>query len=585
MVLLMFAYRTHQRLSARTNIRFEPSLAGKSLGYEAEARLDGKSLMSGQRVPIGWHTLTVSHPKTKTFSTNLFVWYGQHDLGGIELERATGVLVVNASPAAHYLTIRGPEFSVTLTNSLGITSSVPTDRYVVEASYKYWQRKETVTVSSDQSVVQSFAPKLGALHIESSHADAEYQLRDGKNTRLDYGTLPATITGLPEASYQLVSTRKDDQRKLSVSVKAGETNEVRVEFAYGAALLESDPSGATVLHDGRELGITPLTLPELKPGTFAFSLRLIDYETVTDSLSIDVRQTNSFRATLVSRYYTQAMESARRLYDEKSFDRAAESATEALKYKADDTEAKRLQRDATGHAHLMRAEQSGKQGDYAEGIKEINESLSFLPDSIYAKTLLTDLTKREQERIEAEKKRQAEREEQARLKREAEQVIALRQKRLNALNNAFTAMNRSYENAMAFASHDLTTTNASGSVATLINNALKGGQPSFEIIRYEWPSAELFTIQARQRMGIGYREALIVGGKLGENETKILFKVLEFEQPATVNPLNGLLSATATVNITSQDPSVARERAEKYKQRILEGIKIVRERIQNAIGR
>ena len=164
MVLLMFAYRTHQRLSARTTIRFEPSLAGKSLGYEAEARFDGQSLMSGQRVPIGWHTLTVSHPKTKTFSTNLFVWYGQHDLGGIELERATGVLVVNASPAAHYLTIRGPEFSVTLTNSLGITSSVPTDRYVVEVAYKYWQQKEAVTVYLEiiPKLVQTLAEDMTA---------------------------------------------------------------------------------------------------------------------------------------------------------------------------------------------------------------------------------------------------------------------------------------------------------------------------------------------------------------------------------------------------------------------------------------
>ena len=422
------------------------------------------------------------------------------------------------------------------------------------------------------------------MHIEASHADAEYQLRDGENTRLDYGSLPAKVTELPEGNYQLVSTRKEDQRKTSVSVRAGMTNDVRVEFIYGAALLESDPPSATVFADERELGVTPLTLPELKPGTFAFSLRLNDYESVADSLTIDARQTNSFRITLVSRFYTQAIESARRLYAERSFDQAAESAAEALKYKSDDAEAKRLQRDATGRTHLMRAELSGKQGNYAEGIKEATDALTFLPEDTFVKKLLADLTKREQERIEAEKKRQAELEEQERKRREAELAIQQRQQRLNALNQSFNTMNRGYNNASSFASHELTTTNAAGSAATAINNALIGIQPNFEMVFYEWPNADVFVMRARQRIGIGYREALIVGGKLAENETKILFKVIEYENPPELKLLNGLLRATASVNITSQDPNVAREKAEKMAARVKEGIKLVREKIRSGIG-
>src|SRR5882672_1421269 len=133
MVLLMFAYRTHERLSANTLINFEPTLSGKRVADEAVAAIDGKPASDGQRIPIGWHTLTVSHPKTKPFSTNLFIWYGPRDLGEIALVRTMGVLVVIARPTAQQLTVRGPEFSVTLTNTYGITSSVPTDRYVLEA--------------------------------------------------------------------------------------------------------------------------------------------------------------------------------------------------------------------------------------------------------------------------------------------------------------------------------------------------------------------------------------------------------------------------------------------------------------------
>ncbi len=583
MVLLMFAYRTHQRLTARTRLSFEPMLAEKAVSYVSQAAIDGKSVQSGQRVSIGWHTLTVTHPKTKPFTTNLFVWYGENELGQIILERATGTLIVKANPKAPHVEIRGPEFSLTLSNTAGVTLAVPTDKYVIEATYAHWRQRDEVTVDAEQSTTQNFAPKLATLRIEASHADVVYQLLTDKERWMDAGNLPTTIYELPEGNYRFIYTRKADRREMPLTVKASVTNTTRVEFLYGAAVLESDPPSAAVYVGGSELGVTPLTLPELPPGNFEFTVRLNDYEDITSSLSVTANQTNNFHTNLVSRFYTRAMERASQFYADKNFDRAAEAATEALTYKADDAKAKRMQRDATGHAHLARAESLGRQGDYAAAIKAANAGIEILDESVYAKTLLADLTKREQERVEAEQKRQAELAEQKRKQEEAEQAARRRQQNINHLSARFYELNRTYSNQEAFSRHELVVTNEAQSAATKINSALVGSQPDFEIVKYEWPQADTFTIQARHKIGLGYRECLIVGGNVQPGEMHVLYKVFEYENPPDLKLLNGLMTISGSLKVTSQDPQVEQKKAEKFQQRIKEGIEIVKEKIQKAL--
>src|SRR6184192_3300436 len=136
-VLFLFGVRTHQQLSERTKLLFSASLQGRSVSDEVSAQIDGKPILSGSRVAIGRHTFTISHPKAETFSTNVFLWYGPHQLGEIDLRRGTGLLSVEVTPPARLLTIRGPEFELMLTNSPGVTSSVPTDAYVIEATYAH----------------------------------------------------------------------------------------------------------------------------------------------------------------------------------------------------------------------------------------------------------------------------------------------------------------------------------------------------------------------------------------------------------------------------------------------------------------
>ena len=71
-------------------------------------------------------------------------------------------------------------------------------------------------------------------------------------------------------------------------------------------------------------------------------------------------------------------------------------------------------------------------------------------------------------------------------------------------------------------------------VAEAIKNALVTGQPAFRVVRYEPPRPDTFTLQIRQRIGFGYRECQIVGAEVRENETRILFQVMEYTHPPQI---------------------------------------------------
>ena len=291
-VLGLYGHRTHQRLIEQTRLNFSITMQGRPL--DGAAMLDGRSVISGEKISLGSHQLKVTHPKAEAFSTNFFVWYGGHDFADLSLTRAQGTLKVTAIPPAQTITISGPEYSFILTNTSGLTSAVPTDEYVVEVQYEHWQKRQEVQVMDGQTAVQEFAVKMGVLRLEASNGDVSYELRNGNRERLSVGSLPATITELPEGKYQVSARRNDDERDWVVTVTAWATNAAKMKFMYGAATVESDPPGATVTSGGKEYGVTPLNLPDLPPGSFKFSLALLDYETLSGTVTVAAQTTNRF---------------------------------------------------------------------------------------------------------------------------------------------------------------------------------------------------------------------------------------------------------------------------------------------------
>lgn len=588
LVLVLYGIRLHQRLSAQTNLKFTAEVPGQPFFAEASAELDGKPFASGQRVRLGWHQLALTHPKGNRFATNLFVWYGERNLGKIVMARAQGTLVLSATPVAQRLVIRGPEFSTTLTNSSGFNSLVPTDRYVVEATYRYWQDATAVEVSKDTTATYRFAPRFGSLSIEASHPDISFVLRKADGTLMETGQLPTTIVGLPEASdYQLRALRKEDSHDNVVTVTAGQTNTLKIEFVYGVVTIESEPTGATVLKDDNEIGRTPLTLPEVKPGTFKFSLRLDEYETANRELSVIASQTNAFRYTLISQHFTRAMTDARQFYANAAYPLAIQAATEALKYKAGDAEATNLLHDATMMEHLAKAQSWAARGEFTNAITEANAALALAPDNAHAKELVADYTNREQQRLDAIRKREAELAEQARLRQEQELAEQHARERTKEFVQEFSNADARHEDANLFSTRELTETNfPANKAADNIVAALRDSPITFDNAQVNWITSYMFTLEPRQRMTPGYRSILIMGCQTRDNEVRIRFKVYEYEHEhiAPISLLGGMLQVKAQASVTSQDPQVAAANAQKFRMRIKAGVDLVQGLIVKAVS-
>jgi hypothetical protein len=510
LVLVLFGIRTHQRLSEQTRLAFSISLQGRPF-YGATINLDGQPFDIGNHISIGPHRLVISHPKTVSFSTNFFIWYGPHDMGEFKLERSQGTLSVQANPPAEKITITGPEFSTTLDDSAGSEFTVPTDQYTVLAEYKHWSQSQNVAVFADTTASGIFSPLMGALHMTCNRDGATYDLQNLDGQNADRGNLPATVTELPAGGYHLTILYHNRQMQKSIQVYAGVTNEVPLEFVFGAARIESTPSGADVrTANGDFLGQTPLDLPEITPQKAQLNLSLNGYEPVSVALEITADQTNYCRTNLMSINYLATMRNARAYLAVSNYDAALQAAGEALDAKPGDADALALQAEASGPVN-------------------------------------------------------AERERVAQLKRPRE---------------VFDYICSQSPESRYFAEHELTTSKPAKDVEAAIVRSLQASPQEFQILYDELAQPETYKVAAHQTFSLGIlggteRACLVVVGKTKDDETQILFKVVEYQIQ------HELVNFRDVKHLIPVQQS--RMQMNEIQQQVQEGIRTVTQRIQSAI--
>ena len=518
LVLVFFGIRTHQRLSEQTRLIFTVSMSGRPLSIGALTQLDGQPLQSGQRISIGPHQLMITNPKADSFSTNLFIWYGAHDLGEIKLVRTTGTLNVKATPPATTISILGPDYSTNLNNSSGINLTVPTDQYVVRAKYPHWSESQNPTVSDNLPASCVFAPQFGAVRLSCNKDGATYRLESSGAQLVDSGSLPATVTDLPVDNYQITASYQNRQVEESVAIATGITNDEDIQFTFGALQLVTVPPGADVrTADGNYLGQTPLLLPDINPQTAQLNLSLSGYEPVLVTLAITADQTNSFSTNLVSANYVSAMREARANLAAGNYQAATQAAGAALNAKPDDADALTLQKQAKSP-------------------------------------------------LEAEENR----------------LDRLARPRL-----AFDSLCGLYQDSGLFLEHELNTSKPAKSVAAAIITALTNAPGAFEIVRTGSPDPETYGVVARYTFSLGIlggteRECLLVVGQAKDDQTQIWYKVLEYQVQHTVTS-TGVLSLHDNKKLIAVNPSRMQMNS-GFEAQLREGVQIVTERIQQAIG-
>ena len=509
----------------QTRLNFTITLNGQPL--ETMAVLDRQNFSSGLNISLGNHRFVVRNPKTEPFATNFFAWYGRHDFGEIKLMRSIGTLNVQANPPASTITITGPEFSTTLYDSTGTNLALPTDSYTVSARYPHWSQSQNVMVSDNQSVSCNFAPQLGALHLTSNKEGATYQLQSDDQTFT--GNLPVVLTSLPVENYQLTVTYHRRNIKKSVTVEAGVTNEMPVQFALGAVRIESCPTGASVTTtNGSYLGQTPLDLVDVPPQTAQLNLSLSGYEAVPITVEVAADQTNSYRTNLVNMRYMSAMQDARAASVAGNYARVSQITTEVLNTMPDDA-----------GAHALQA--------------EANQNLAKAHQQI-------------------ETENNAERERQAQLKRPRE---------------VFDAVCRQNPDSSLFTAHELKTEKLAKEVAAAIAELLSSGPGPFELLHNDSPKPDVYEVVARQRFSLGIlggteRVCLLVVGQAKPDETLIFYKVLEYQIKTTVDA-SSLFNGQDKKQMIPVSPEKI-QMTEVLQNQVREGVRIVTMRIRTAIG-
>ena len=399
-----------------------------------------------------------------------------------------------------------------------------------------------------------------------NQSDATFQLQSADGQLISEGILPTTVTGLPPGDYKMTATHHGHQRTETLAVSPDTTTSAQYDFQYGTAVVETSPAGVAVLAaNGNDLGETPLTLAELLPGNWTFTLERNGYQSLQVSLNVEANQTSHVRTNLVSETYLHAMTDARRYMADADYDHALQSADDALVARPGDAEATTMHHEADGLGKLRRAQTLGKQGDYVGGDKELTLALQSLPDNVEIKNLLAAFKQLEPAQIERE-----------------------RLERLARPKKVFDDFLATSKDAELFESIELKTTKPVKEVVTAIMNALQQVQPVYKVTGNHSPQPETYTIAANQYDNnilttTGWRQCLIVCGQSRDDETQIFFRLMEYKAKHNVS-MPGLLAFKDDVDFVPIHPSKIPDMTDKLKAQVQAGVSNLTARIQVAIG-
>jgi len=311
---------------------------------------------------------------------------------------------------------------------------------------------------------------------------------------------------------------------------------------------------------------TPLKVLELKPGAWKFTLQQNGYEAVTASLAIAAGQVGSFHTNLISVNYTGSMKKAQQAMATEDYDTALTAVGEALVTKPGDAEALALQRNATGLGSLQRAKKLGLKEDFIGGEKELATTLEIFPDNDEARSLLQEFKRRE-----------------------PEQIARQRQARLDQPQKSLLLLCDNYEDSKSFDEHELKTDRPADKVADGIASALLFTHPPFVLERNDSPMTDIHQIVGTQKFSNGFlsggeRRCLIVVGQVKDDESKIIYKVLEYQRHHSLDmniPINQLPISEKLIPLSSaRFPQMT----DKMKAQIQAGVSNVTAIIQEVTG-
>ncbi|MFQ5686313.1 MAG: PEGA domain-containing protein, partial [Candidatus Scalindua sp.] len=222
------------------------------------------------------------------------------------LQMKTGSISVKSKPKNARIFLDGKEVGATP----NILKSVASGSHEVEVrmdGYDVCSKSIEVETDKKKSLILELQINTGSISIKSEPAKARIFL-DGKEA----GTTPDTLLAVAPGRHD-VEVRKDKYEvwRESVEVKIGEENALTavLQMKTGSIMIDSEPSNAKVYLDGKEVGTTPVTVTDLKPGKHTLEIKKARYEIWRESIETEADAVKTLTAVLQIKTGTIIMKS------------------------------------------------------------------------------------------------------------------------------------------------------------------------------------------------------------------------------------------------------------------------------------
>jgi hypothetical protein len=241
----------------------------------------------------GQHTLTAQYEDWPPLTTNITVVAGANPEVAIRIPY--GTIRFDVTP---------PDADITLNDKpLGhdISSKVLfPGTHTVQATRTGFKPSEKLTVTIAEgrttNIVFRLEPMLGFVVFDTEPRGAEVFLAGPPEKKLGDTRLGPLRTNFPPGKYSFVARYEglDEVRSQPVDVAMGANIALPLAFKFGLVRFETDPPGAEVTVAGKTYK-TPFDFirkPDAAPAPVPYTIKLADYDPVTDSAELAAGKTN-----------------------------------------------------------------------------------------------------------------------------------------------------------------------------------------------------------------------------------------------------------------------------------------------------
>lgn len=288
---------------------------------QIEVKVGSTRVDSSTPPPLGYRLVTISAPDCEPTQMHRFLWYGENPIGPIALRRNRESVRMSVEPPALNFSGDGPYQRFSFTNFTATNHVLAVGTYRVVLVYDRFSEKRQFTVTAGSNNSVALKVPTTTVTLNGDRPGVIFKLAGTSGTFEATGTVPTTLRNVPVGDFSLEVRRGDYVQTLSVSLSENGTNTLQIRFPYGEVKLNSQPQGAQIrTRNGSTLGVTPMTIGEIRPGETEFILEAPGYVSQTVKVLVRDEMTESTSVRLKSRRFIQAFEAAQRILDMSSPD-------------------------------------------------------------------------------------------------------------------------------------------------------------------------------------------------------------------------------------------------------------------------